>query len=282
MFHILVKNILGGTSESIHPRFSFCIQRSWGPERLGTFLEVTYFVAVLTSNLKAEGRVQLWKGWEENYQLLRMFFDALFTCSHLMLRWAQWKRYHFLFHHKYIRKPTVKDPAWICTVKGRAGHQPVSTPKAGVFSTPKALWARALPSVMGVHVWIIFCQQCHLKWSLLLSEDFWLKSHQMLSSWDVWLMRLYLLELLSYLRAWLDNWNNSGIIRRLKLSSWVIVPGLYCVIWMQGLSRKKFPELRVCLGQGVVCVCLGGVLCYRSAMAFLSEQRIAVVLLENG
>lgn len=47
MFHILVKNVLGGTFESINLRISFYFRRSLGPERLSTFLEVTWFVAVL-------------------------------------------------------------------------------------------------------------------------------------------------------------------------------------------------------------------------------------------
>lgn len=81
------------------------------------------------------------------------------------------------------------------------------------------LYHKAQEYVCSLLLWVItwgyhFSNSTILRAILLLVlEGFWLKCLLILSSQDVWLMCLYLFEALSYLRGWLDNWNNSGIIK---------------------------------------------------------------------
>lgn len=93
----------------------------------------------LWKNLEVEGSSQPWKGWEENYQLLSMYFDASFTLSHLILRRPQGRRYHFLSVINHIRKPKINCVAYVHRVKVLKGRDETSLflpPKQVLFPVP--------------------------------------------------------------------------------------------------------------------------------------------------
>ena len=165
-----------------------------------------------------------------------LYSHYLTSCSD---RWLQWKRNYFLFCHKYTKKPKVNYLAYVHSVtkvlKGRIETGLFKLPKLSAFSYTELRRECALPAAVGDEVWVTFCQGYYFKGLLHVLEDFWLKCLLMLSFWDVWLMCLYLFEALSYLRGWLDNWNNSVIIKMIEF-----VFQDYCL-------RSLEPHLNACV-----------------------------------
>lgn len=134
------------------------------------------------------------------------------------------KKILFSLCHKYTKKPKVNYPAHVHSItkvlKGRIETSLFKLPKLRAFSHTELTRECAFPAVVGDEVWLTFCQGCYFKGLLTCFGRLWLKCLLMLSFWDVWLMCLYLFEALSYLRGWLDNWNNLVIIKMIGFVFW--------------------------------------------------------------